>query len=130
MIKNSILKTGDKEKPPERTDDISATGYKLIFDLFKHLTTLSTGSLLLTIGFIDKLFPQHQWGSLIVVVFVAFFITVVASFISMLITSYAVSRNYESNTESKIYALAATIAILSFIIGIICLIVFFFKNSI
>jgi len=46
------------EKDSEKADQ---EGEKLYFDSMKHLTTLSTGSVLLLVTFLEKLFSSPRW---------------------------------------------------------------------
>lgn len=42
-------------------------GEKLYFDSMKHLTTLNTGSVLLLVTFLEKLFSSPRWRVLVAV---------------------------------------------------------------
>lgn len=56
--------------------------YKLITDYLKHLTTLSTGSILLLAAFLEKIFPNPSGKMLVIVSLVGFMISVVASIVA------------------------------------------------
>ncbi len=57
--------------------------FKLGYDLFKHITTLSTGTLLILITFLEKLFQNPSWKFLVSVSFVSFIITIIFSIVIM-----------------------------------------------
>jgi hypothetical protein len=51
------------------------------FDYLKHLSTLSTGSIVLEIAFLDKAFSHPHWKAFAVISLVAFTVSVVGSVI-------------------------------------------------
>src|SRR6516164_6226858 len=66
---------------------LSATeieGYKLVHDTFKHLTTLSTGSVVLLATFLKDLFQHPGWPWLVAISLFLFLVSTVASVIVML----------------------------------------------
>lgn len=50
---------------------------KLNVDYLKHVTTLATGSIILLITFLDKIFEQPKYAWIIIVVLICFLLTVV-----------------------------------------------------
>ena len=54
-------------------------GYKHYFEFFKHLTTINTGSIIILITFIEKLFANPEWNFLIIVCLVGFIISLMCS---------------------------------------------------
>lgn len=56
--------------------------YKLITDYLKHLTTLSTGSILLLAAFLEKIFPNPSGKLLVVGSLLGFMASVVASIVA------------------------------------------------
>lgn len=53
----------DPELKPDDVEKRRTESIKLQFDLYKHLTTLSTGAILLLAAFLEKLFkePHGKW---------------------------------------------------------------------
>jgi hypothetical protein len=62
---------------------MSFEGAKLVYDSYKHMTTLSTGSIVLLSTFLEKLFQKPDWRFLVIIAFLSFVISVVASVASM-----------------------------------------------
>ena len=71
-------------------------GGKLFFDLMKHLTTLSTGSLLLLVAFLEKLFPNPCCRWMIISVLCSLLLSVLGSLLAMLAIILADLKGSES----------------------------------
>jgi len=98
---------------------------RLGFDWFKHLTTLSTGALLLLVTFLEKLFVHPLWRPLIGVAVVGFIGAVLGSLLAMAGYIYKV----RINTETPKYAMwGSTLAMLGFVGGPIALAIFALRN--
>jgi Na+-transporting NADH:ubiquinone oxidoreductase subunit NqrE len=81
--------------PEERREDVegvvtyteeekrAAEESKLAHDYLKHVTTLSTGSLVLMVTFLEKLISKRQWGFLVDVSFVSFLVSIVSAVAAM-----------------------------------------------
>ncbi len=122
------------QAPPVRpaSGDSSARreGGKLFFDLMKHTTTLSTGSVLLVIAFIE-LFKQEdpEWIWAIMAVYVLFVASILGALLAMLIMSRAVQKDFHtSDFEQGVGILATIFSILCFVGGIASLVAFVAKN--
>ena len=104
-------------------------GQKLLYDAFKHLTTLSTGSILILATFLEKFFREPEWKILIAFVFVGFIFSTLSAFVTMLALSDSVfSLKEETETGSRTGAVGFYFSLGSFIIGISCLVAFALKN--
>ncbi len=107
-------------------------GRKLQYDFFKHLTTLSTGSILLSVTFLEKLFTQPHWKILIAFSFGLFGLSILSSIITMIMLSALVLHFGETYQHTKginrILRFSFTCAGAGFISGILCFIVFALKN--
>lgn len=106
-------------------------GWKTQYDLFKHLTTLSTGSILLFVTFLEDIFTQPKWKLLIGVAFGAFTLSILASLMLMLLFSGYIrnlGRTEKFQNAVKILKVAFLTAIGGFLVGITCLIIFAMKN--
>ena len=56
---------------------------RIQFDYFKHLTTLSTGSILIIVAFLEKVFSYPEWIILAVFSIIALAVCLVASLFAM-----------------------------------------------
>ena len=102
---------------------------KLDYDTYKHLTTLSTGAIVILCTFLEKLFTDPQWKPLIVVSIVGFLISVVGSVASMFKISASMDSGKDPNDEiTKTVAAIAFCALGGFLTGITALAVFAVKN--
>ena len=102
----------------------------MMFDLFKHLTTLSTGSLLLVLAFVDKMFPNPEYKFLLIAVFVLFGICILGSLLAMFMLPMLVitGSKPEKEIERSILAGAIVCSIFTFFLGIVALMVFVGMN--
>tara|TARA_R110002074_G_C12503030_1_gene662759 strand:- start:241 stop:585 length:345 start_codon:yes stop_codon:yes gene_type:complete len=106
-----------------------ADGQKLLIDIFKHLTTLSTGSILLMATFLKDIFDDPSWGDLIPFTFGALVVSTIFSVAVMILLANSVLNGSQSNNLLKYTGIfCVLIAVLSFIIGIILLSSFSIKN--
>jgi hypothetical protein len=104
-------------------------GQKLAYDSFKHLTTLSTGSILLLATFLKDVFKNPEWTQLVGWTFGLFMVTIVASLIVMVTIAHSVSHPANPSTAtSTIGAIGLFIAVGSFLGAIGTLSVFFLRN--
>ncbi|HKR61447.1 MAG TPA: hypothetical protein VJS64_17300 [Pyrinomonadaceae bacterium] len=104
-------------------------GQKLLYDAFKHLTTLSTGSILILATFLEKFFREPEWTPLIAVAFLGFIAATVSSFITMLALSNSVFKLSENTeTGSRLGAAGFIFSLVTFVIGISSLVAFALKN--
>lgn len=80
---NKVVEQSNSEhEPKDRSPLIENPDlYKSVFDFLKHMTTLSTGSIVL-ITTIDKLFVQPSWTILIGIALIGFVTSIIASMIA------------------------------------------------
>jgi hypothetical protein len=102
--------------------------WKLRYDTYKHLTTLSTGSILLLVTFLEKLFERPAWKGLVIVSFCSFVVTVLASLVVMNVTVGFIREIEIEKRDEKRGGVFVSIALASFLFGIVSLIVFAVKN--
>lgn len=100
---------------------------KLFYDTFKHLTTLSTGSILILVALLDKVFEHPQWKALIVAAFVSFIISTLSSILMMFVVGASVEA-LKSDAGGKIGGVSFLVTIGGFLLGIISLVIFAIKN--
>ncbi len=104
-------------------------GQKLAYDSFKHLTTLSTGSLLLLATFLKDLFDKPEWKFLVGVSFIFFIVSIVCSVLTMKALSMAVKDMGEADDSfGNFGAFLYLASIFGFLLGIICFVAFSIKN--
>jgi hypothetical protein len=111
--------------------------YKLSFEAMKHLTTLSVGSILLMVTFLEKLFnPNREWTGLIGFSLICFVASIVSAMASMTQWPTVLGSMVTAKKSDKEGVMAQAlrqvkgerIAFLTFIVGIVSLIIFAFKN--
>jgi hypothetical protein len=104
-------------------------GMKLFYDLFKHMTTVCTGSILILITFLEKLFSNPVWKSLVGYAFGGFILSILTSLILMVYISNLI-RNFGHSGDviETIMSIIAIIVVVSFLFAIVCLAVFAMKN--
>lgn len=116
-----------KKLTPEQ--ESKQEGQKLLYDSVKHLTTLSTGSILILIALLEKFFKTPEWAFLIAVGFICLVLSTLGSVITMIILSNSVFYSREDlELGSKQGALVFYCSLLAFILGIISVVVFAIKN--
>jgi len=100
---------------------------KLFYDFFKHITTLSTGTLIVLTALLDKLFESPVWMSLVVIVFVFLLISITTSLISMI---YMAKHVQDRITGQELDSAAKYIgaSIISFMLAIAALSIFATKK--
>ena len=104
-------------------------GNKLDHDTYKHLTTLSTGAILLLATFLEKFFQQPEWKFLIGIAFVSLIISTVASVAAMFLISHDVSSG-ENSLLGGLVVSSITILLScgGFLLGLITFVMFALKN--
>jgi hypothetical protein len=104
-------------------------GEKLYFDSMKHVTTLNTGSILILVTMLEKLFPNPRWWALIAFSLTSFGFSILCSVSSMLQSAHYVKwYGNIPKAEATIKDLVYYLALISFLFGIISLVVFAMKN--
>jgi hypothetical protein len=120
-----VINLKEEQRHLDRVD-----GSKMFFDLFKHLTTLSTGSILLMAAFLEKLFKNPNWSFLVSITFVCFILAIISSLAGMITYSAKVIASHDEDTD-----LSKPLLIISvfggfgcFLIGVTSLVIFALKN--
>jgi F0F1-type ATP synthase membrane subunit c/vacuolar-type H+-ATPase subunit K len=102
--------------------------WKLQYDIYKHLTTLSTGSILLLITFLEKLFTRPTWKWLVPVALCCLLASILVSFVVMNLMASQVREMEVDQRFVKRNLIVIIIALSTFLLGIFSLIVFAVKN--
>ena len=103
-------------------------------DYIKHMTTLSTGSILLLSTFLEKLFSSPHWKALVVTTFIGFIVSVMGSVMAH--TIYIMDNEFfmveEPQFSAKTSVLGAAILAIwvGFLLGVISLAIFAIRNFI
>ena len=103
---------------------------KVFHDYLKHLTTLSTGSIVLLAAFLEKLFIQRMWKVLVALSFVAFILSVIAAVAAhtFFVLHFPRPENKPTEWIKDATAFALLIAWLGFLIGVVSLAIFSIRN--
>lgn len=117
-----------KDLEQKHKDEIE--GLKLFYDTFKHLTTLSTASLLLLATLLEKFFKAPLWTTLIGVTFFALIVSLVSALSAMLAYgSFIHSLDNRDARYVKVLGIGGIVGALGgFIVGIIALVTFTLRN--
>ncbi len=97
------------------TEKANEEANKLFYDVFKHLTTLSPGSILILASLLETLFPRPQWRFLIVVALVSFIVSMVSAVRMMFFQASAVMDRRRDTTRGETVGFAITVG--SFLLG-------------
>ena len=114
------------------TNEIPTEFIKAISDHCKHITTLSSGFILVMVTFLENLFSQPDWKCLVVISFVSFAISIFLSVYSQALVIdylYPVSA-IDTTKKAQITSIVLISTWTTFTIGSISLIVFAIKNFI
>ena len=104
-------------------------GLKLFFDVFKHLTTLSSGSILLLVAFLGKGGQQPLWRPLVALAFLGFLSSSVGAIVVMLSTARTIRRNETTDQlPDRIGGVGYYVAAIGFAVGVISLSLFAVRN--
>ena len=114
-------------------DRITEYGKNLV-EYLKHLTTLSTGSIVLQIAFLEKVFPHPRWKVALLVSLLSFTLSIISS---VVVYTLVLLDSLEPNRESlfassewrgNVGASGILITWLGFLLGIIFLVIFALRN--
>lgn len=110
-------------------EETEREGIKLLYDTFKHLTTLSTGSIVILATFLKDVFPNPEWQILSSVVFVLFLVSTISAVLVMLGYGELLrTKDDVASVMDKVAQYGIIISGLSFIGAVISLVVFTIKN--
>ena len=116
----------------ESVEDIakkSNESEKLYFESMKHLTTLNTASILLLVTFLEKLFQQPRWKALVAITLGSLAVSTLCSVSSMLQSANHIKYSGQvAGLEVKIKDFVYYSSLIAFLIGILSLVLFGFRN--
>jgi amino acid transporter len=104
-------------------------GLKHWFDFFKHLTTLSTGTIVILATFLEKLFTYPRWNTLIGVSFGGFAVCLVFAVLSMAMYARAISESGNlGKREARAGIVFIAVCSTGFLVGAVSLVIFSLRN--
>lgn len=101
-------------------EDVEA--FKLIFDYLKHLTTLSSGSILLVVTLAEKFFANSPFRGVLFLALVSFGWSILTALLSMAVISMNVGGGIFSPLARKAFAWGFAMSALGFLGGMFILI--------
>jgi hypothetical protein len=117
------------EKTTVDCDSDKQEGEKLYFESMKHLTTLNTASILLLVTFLEKLFQHPRWKALVAVTLGSLAVSTLCSVSSMLQSANHIKYSGQvAGLEVKIKDFVYYSSLVTFLIGILSLVLFGFRN--
>lgn len=119
------------EQNDPRDEELKAyqEGQKLIYDVFKHITTLSTGAVLILVALLEKFFKAPEWKELVAASFAGFILATTMSVVAMIVIGFSVLKSGKtSRAETRIGGWSILISIASFVAGLILFVIFTLKN--
>jgi len=127
-MSQNVSRITDKSSSYSIRQTANEESWKLQYDIYKHLTTLSTGSILLLITFLEKLFNKPIWKGLVVVALCCLILSILLSFIVMNLMASQVRDMEVDQRFVKRNLTVIILAISMFLLGIISLAAFAIKN--
>ena len=98
---------------------------KLLFEVYKHTTTLSTGSIVLLATFLEKLFKSPKVVNFVTASLICFLVSVITSWIMM---AHLAVEQQINRTPTRLDLIKGrilyTLSPVSFIAGVMCLAAF------
>lgn len=95
--------------------------YKLVFDLMKHITTLSSGAIIIVITMIEKVFSAKPPIGMFILTLGAFCVSIVCAVSAMLILSLNATEGMTEESDKIWFATSAVAATVGFAWGIIAI---------
>ena len=117
--------------PPDDVNWSEIEIYRIEFDYLKHLTTICTGSILLVVAFLEKLFNKPEWKCSVAIALVAFLLSIILCAFAQLLIIEKVSERKNINHRKTIqnWTIAFLLsALASYVLGIFFLAAFGLKN--
>lgn len=106
-----MKKVQPKAPSSDRTAAERADSQRLVFELLKHVTTISSGSLLLAATFYSKLQTVSSYSTYLFIVFVCFAFAIVAAIVGMVVISL---RLHAKLSEGELNVIASSVVLSGF----------------
>lgn len=104
-----------------------AERHKYLFELMKHMTTLSSGSVLLLVTFLEKILHDKAPPDFIRLAFGGFCISILTALSTMLILTSNFGEKF-SEWDKNYFSIVAVVAIMGFFIGMSSLMIAVFRS--
>jgi hypothetical protein len=100
-----------------------------LFDYVKQMTTLSTGSILLQLAFLEKVFTQPRWKSLVAISLISFSASIIGAVVvhTTLMGTHIDSAKWKRG-EKRVVAFGLLSVWMGFLIGVVTLVIFAVRN--
>lgn len=113
----------------DRKTQFPIEAYTTLFDYLKHITTLCTGSILLMVAFLEKLFTTPEWKACVAVSLISFVLSVVCSLIGQVAVIEMIDdRKTVASWAHPLFWRMIIGVWISFVVGLVSLLVFALKN--
>ena len=117
-----MIRQPNRDHEPDKVDALRE-GSKLFHDAFKHVTTLSTGSIVFIATFLDK-FKASVHTELAAYALYGFVLSVITSVLWMLFLAKDVSTKGRYHWYDVFFHVGSWLSVLSFIVSVLLLVVF------
>lgn len=101
---------------------------KLLYDVLKHLTTLSTGSIVVMATFLEKFFKSPAWTFLVPATFIAFVVSIVACVAAMAALAFSAETDNPPPELDAIFNWGLLLGTVFFLAGVVALAIFSVRN--
>lgn len=100
--------------------------WKLEHDFLKHLTTLSTGSIIIIVGLLEKLFTNPEWKALVAISLVSFVTSILGAIFVKIQVILQIYGNIGPSDESGswIIMVPTLVVFAGFLVGITSFVIF------
>lgn len=88
---------------------------KIMFDLFKHLTTINSASLILLVAFLKELFPHPIHREFVYIAFISLILSLAASLVCMYLLISAPAFQFTNKNDPMTRRIVMTMSWLGFI---------------
>ncbi len=112
----------------ERVHDRNLEFRRLLHDSLKHLATLSTGSVLLIVAFLEKLNAQPTWTWAVAVAIVSFALCILASVVAQMSSLDTLGEADEPGEIENLTGFSLLACWICFLFGIAFLVAFGVRN--
>ena len=117
--------------PPDNVNWSEIEIYRIEFEYLKHLTTICTGSILLVVAFLEKLFDKPEWKCSIAIALASFLLSIILCAVAQLLIIEKVSEKKDIIHRDRVQKCTIGIllsALTTYVLGVIFLTAFGLKN--
>lgn len=97
---------------------------KIVIEYVKHVNTLSTGSLVLLIAFLEKIFKEPKFESLIVISLISFACSIIGSVCVLTVNAAQPNNTGKAKWAIKLEDISIVAMWLGFVLGVVSLTAF------